>query len=164
MSWESEITESRSQSLIKANRCRGSFRVQSTGCERGGLLPPVHREARPDPVGWPQTHFFLLASLHCMGRERTRLRVRFALAPACLVYRSCELHCSAVISIEYEWSANPSDARCVSKFKMQIGKCGFDALRAPTETQGATWVHDEAARLSCHLCLLHFGDGSFEAL
>ena len=108
--------------------------------------------------------FFLLASLHCMGRERTRLRVRFALAPACLVYRSCELHCSAVISIEYEWSANPSDARCVSKFKMQIGQCGCDALRAPTETQDAIWVHDEAARLGYHLCLLHFGDGSIEAL
>merc|ERR1712100_451735 len=100
-----------------AVHCIRSFRVQSTGCERGGLLPPVHREARPDPVGWPQTLFFLLASLHCMGRERTRLRVRFALAPACLVYRSCELHCRAVISIEDEWSANPSDARCVPKFQ-----------------------------------------------
>ena len=51
----------------------------------------------------------------------------------------------------------------VSKFKMQIGKCGCDALRAPTETglHLCGSEQDEAAALSCSLYVLHLGK-SFE--
>merc|ERR1711869_182018 len=83
-----------------AVHCTRSFRVQSTGCERGGLLPPVRREARPDLGGWPPWSNFSLASLHRMWRERTRLRVRAFSHLLAWSIRSGECQCSAVIYVD----------------------------------------------------------------
>merc|ERR1711904_66514 len=86
-----------------AVHCTRSLRVQSTECESGGLLPPVHREAGLDPVGWPPSGNFSLASLHCIGREGTRVRV-----PS----RS-HLLAGSIGLASSRRSTDPFDARCL---------------------------------------------------